>query len=126
MHHCQCKYSFKNHVQRVVMITFPTEEMHPRSYKLGSIFSISLMVWMMEWRTCLLNLCMIPVWEGQHEWQRTKVLLTNWKIKPSGLKGCSPTSRIPLLGRKMHKPKMRVFSRQRSTEKSLGITADHN
>lgn len=71
MQHSQCKSGFKNLVQRVVMITFPTEEMHPRSYNLGLMLSISLMVWMMEQRIYLLNLYMTPTWEGQHEWQRT-------------------------------------------------------
>lgn len=44
----QCKSGFKALIQGLVMITFPTEEMHPKSYNLGLIFSVSLMVWMME------------------------------------------------------------------------------
>lgn len=35
MQHRQCKSGFKNVVQRDVMITFPNEEMHSRTYKLG-------------------------------------------------------------------------------------------
>lgn len=48
MQHRQCKSGFKNLVQRDVMITFPNEEIHLRTYNLGLILSVSLVVWMME------------------------------------------------------------------------------
>lgn len=123
--HRQCKSGFKNLVQRDVMITFLNEKMHSRTYNLGLILSMSLVVWMMEQRIYLLNLHMTPIWEEQHEQQRTEVFLTKFLKSPTlQLKSYSPISKILFVGRKRHKPKRRVFSRYISTERSLGITTD--
>lgn len=53
-----------------------------------------------------------------------KIFNKIFKKPHTGLKSYSPISKILFVGGKRHKPKMRVFSRYVSTERSLGITTD--